>query len=115
MIMSSEEEQLLKQKNEDFKKLILELHRTNSLFISRVPKQVKAEFIQFAHDDFEGDYGMCLKYLWDVYVGLLPPKDAQLVAKLDELNERISILEGKGEPSKKVVRLGDGRIIEKVR
>lgn len=35
------------------------------LSISRVPKQTKKEFTEFADEEFCEDYGMCLKYVWD--------------------------------------------------
>lgn len=35
------------------------------LSISRVPKKTKKEFVEFANEEFEEDYGMCLKYVWD--------------------------------------------------
>lgn len=37
------------------------------LSISRVPKNTKEEFVKFSEMEFEGDYGMALKQIWDKY------------------------------------------------
>ena len=37
------------------------------LSISRVPRKTKEEFVAFANEEFEEDYGMCLKHVWDQY------------------------------------------------
>ena len=36
-----------------------------SLHIARVPPKTKEEFTKWAKDEFCGDYGMALKFLWD--------------------------------------------------
>lgn len=35
------------------------------LSISRVPKRIKEEFIKLAEEEFEKDYGMCLKWCFE--------------------------------------------------
>ena len=37
------------------------------LSISRLPKNVKEEFVAFAEEEFCEDYGMCFKYVWDQF------------------------------------------------
>ena len=58
-----------------------------SLHISRIPKNTKKEFKKLAEEDFEGDYGMCLKWLIDFRKGLLTSPNEQLIAKLQSLKK----------------------------
>ena len=46
------------------KDLILR-ERERSLHMSRVPKETKEEFVNFADADFCGDRGLCFKSIWD--------------------------------------------------
>ena len=39
--------------------------KEKSFHISRIPRQTKEEIIEFADDEFCGDYGMALKTIWD--------------------------------------------------
>ena len=50
----------------EFKEIILK-DKEIRLNISRVPKKIRQEFIDFAEEEFEGDYGMLLKEIWDKY------------------------------------------------
>jgi len=64
---------------------------TTGLKISRVPKPTKKEFIQFAFEHFEGDYGMALKFLWDYYkqnklLQLIMEKLLELEKKIEDKN-----------------------------
>jgi len=47
-----------------FNEIVLK-EKERRLSISRVPKKTKEEFVEFANEEFEEDYGMCLKYVWD--------------------------------------------------
>lgn len=58
--------------------------RERRLSISRVPKSTKEEFIKFSESEFEGDYGMTLKTIWDKY------KESKLI--YDDLKMQISYL-----------------------
>ena len=49
-----------------FKGIVLK-ERETRLNISRVPKKIREEFTKFAEEEFEGDYGMLLKHIWDKY------------------------------------------------
>ena len=44
---------------------ILRKVRADGIVISRVPKPTRDKFITMAEDEFAGDYGMLLKYLYD--------------------------------------------------
>lgn len=41
--------------------------KEHKLNISRLPKDVKDEFMKLANEQFCGDYGMTLKYVWDTF------------------------------------------------
>jgi len=49
---------------EKMKSIILNEKETR-LNISRVPRKTRAEFVAFANEEFEEDYGMALKFIWD--------------------------------------------------
>jgi len=51
---------------ENIKDIILR-EKEKKLFISRIPDNVKKEFIEFAEKEFCGDYGMCFKSIWNNY------------------------------------------------
>lgn len=50
--------------------------KERKLFISRLPMQVKEEFIKFANEEFCDDYGMALRDIW---------QDAKLFRKIKEM------------------------------
>jgi len=88
----------------------------SSLHISRVDKKTKREFKAWAVEEFEDDWGMALKWLWDMYTGLLPPPESQITAVLEEFGARIDAVEAKlNSPEEKAIRMGDGSRIEKMR
>lgn len=51
---------------DEFNEIILR-EKERSLHISRVPKNIKEEFVKFAEEEFAGDYGMLLRELWESY------------------------------------------------
>jgi len=55
----------------DFKERVHEILKENrkAIYIGRVPDKTKAEFIKLADSEFEGDFGMALKWLMDLYSG----------------------------------------------
>lgn len=99
----------------DPRELLKRLAKKNAIWIDRVPKKTKEDFKAFAFQDFEGDYGMALKWLWDYYAGYMVTPESQMKVMIGELHERIAVLEGK--PSEQVeeknIRLGDGSRIER--
>jgi len=82
------------------------------LFISRVPKEVKKEFIDFANEEFCEDYGMAFKNIWDsfkIYKIFFENVDY----KLDHIIGLISNSEQKPEENVKKIKFLDGRTVEK--
>ena len=63
--------------------------RETSIYIGRVPKQTKSGFMNLANADFEGDYGMCLKWLMDFREGILSNPNEILSARIDILAQEI--------------------------
>ncbi len=80
------------------------------LSISRVPKKTKEEFIEFANEEFEEDYGMCLKYVWDNFK-MWKMFFENMNYKLDNILEIIS--HEKEPESKESITLLSGRKIKK--
>ena len=77
-----------------------------SLFIGRVPEKTKTRFIEVATAEFEGDYGMYVKWLQDFRDGLLENPNSILAARIDILAEEVNKLKGMVEtkPEKKTKR-----------
>ena len=48
-------------------KEVMNREKEKRLNISRIPKRIRENFIGLANEEFSEDYGMCLKYLWDIY------------------------------------------------
>ena len=78
------------------------------LSISRVPKKTKEEFIAFANEEFEEDYGMCLKHIWDQFK-MWKVYFEHLDMKLDNILSRVS------QPNQETpgIRMLDGKITQK--
>ena len=85
--------------------------KERKLFISRVPKKVKEEFIAFATEEFEEDYGMTLKYVWDNFK-LWKVFFENMNYKLDNILEIISQPEQKPDKKASLTMLS-GRKVEK--
>ena len=93
----------------------------DGLRISRVPKEVKHEFMNLANsEEFLGDYGFCLKWLMDFRKGILSSPNQQLVESIEELNSKLSViekrlhrLEQEPEQEEEVIRTVGGRIIRR--
>lgn len=60
--------------------------------ISRVPQNTKKFFVELANKEFEGDYGMTLKWLIDMYVSEVAQHEAMFTT-LQEHETRIKALE----------------------
>ena len=73
---------------EEFKEIVLR-DKEKRLSISRVPKKTKEEFVAFANEEFEEDYGMCLKYVWDNFK-MWKTYFENMNFKLDNILETIS-------------------------
>ena len=53
------------EENEQIGEIVLRKVRADGIVMSRVPKRVRDNFIKLAEDEFAGDYGMTLVYLWN--------------------------------------------------
>jgi len=60
-----------------------------SIYISRIPESTKTEFMQLCKDEFEEDYGMCIKWLMDYRNGLLSSPNVELNMKIEFLAEQV--------------------------
>ena len=90
----------LNPKIEEIKK---QVHQT-SIHISRIPKNTKTEFMRLAEEEFENDFGMCLKWLLDFRKGLLSDPNQILSDRIDLLAEEVSKMKevvAKPPPEKK--------------
>jgi len=81
------------------------LGRRPDLTIQRIPNDVKEKFIELSEKEFCKDYGMCLKWLIDMYM----PRNIEIMARLDEIEKK---LDNEAKTSKR--RMADGTIVEKV-
>lgn len=92
---------------------------TEGLHISRVPVDVKREFLSLANGkEFMGDYGFCLKWLIDFRKGLLTSPNQELVDRINFLAEEIEQLKQSSvipqqepEQKKRVIKSMSGRVI----
>jgi len=97
---------------EEFKEIVLR-DKEKRLSISRVPKKTKEEFVAFANEEFEEDYGMCLKYVWDNFK-MWKMLFENMNFKLDNILETISQPQPTNQPEQKEsITLLIGKKIEK--
>ena len=98
---------------EEFKEIVLR-DKEKRLSISRVPKKTKEEFVAFANEEFEEDYGMCLKYVWDNFK-MWKMFFENTNFKLDNIIELISQPQPTNQPEQKgeTISLLSGKKIEK--
>lgn len=100
------EEEIDKEQTEEFHKF-MRIHQ-EGLYMNRVPPKTKQEFKNFANEEFCGDYGLCLKAIWDYF---------KADAKYAYLFQRLAVLEQefyqKDVKTKKNIKLFDGRTIDR--
>jgi len=100
---------------EEFDGIVLR-EKERSLFMGRVPKQIKEEFTQLAREEFCDDFGMAFKHIWDNYKLWL-----QFIhnfdIKLDYILGIVSNLNLEKEPdeSKKIKMLNGKKIKKEVK
>lgn len=109
----------MQEKKEELAKLAHRIYRENplSLHLTRVPRKTKKKFISIANDEFEGDYGMLLKWLID---GILDVDSQEMIARMEQMSHRIDALESKfleflsgGEkPQKREINMVSGKTME---
>lgn len=92
---------MVEENKENIGSIVLRKAKSSGLVIGRIPKKTKKEFILFAEEEFEDDYGMALKYIWDnfkiwaLYFNNLDFKLDKILASLDNKEEdSISLLSG---------------------
>lgn len=84
-----------------------------ALIVNRVPKKALALFKELAREEFESDYGMCLKWLLDFYFGFLGKGSERAEALANEALEQINALRAeKSEGQEKTIRTVSGKEIK---
>lgn len=86
------------------------------LHIKRLPRNTIREIIDFLNntDEFGGDWAIGMKFIWDTFKGVLPPKDGVIIEEIQALHERIDKLEEQmknsntSQPARK--RMADGNL-----
>ncbi len=76
-------------------KSIKEMVGPTSLYIGRIPKEIKTRIKELAKEEFMEDYGFLFKKLLEVYEGFYPKGDEEVKAKLDILADRLALVEEK--------------------
>ena len=89
-----------------------------SLYIGRIPEDTKTEFKELCKIEFEGDYGMCIKWLLDYRRGLLSSPNEENTYKIEVLAEQVvslaqQIMELQNTPveKKRTIRSVSGKTI----
>lgn len=99
----------------EVKEKILEIQKKvsqNSLYINRIPKKTKIEFIDLAKEEFADDYGMAIKWLMDFRNGLLSNPNQILMEQVQVLTKQVEGMnQVPDEKKKRVIRSVSGRVI----
>ena len=86
--------------------------REKSFHISRIPIKTKEEIIKFAEEEFAGDYGMCIHFIFEKFKEMVNYQNNFDI----KLNYIIQMLENKSsEPEKKEsssIRMLDGNRVK---
>ena len=94
---------------EKFDEIVLK-EKERKLFISRIPKQTKEEFVSFANEEFCDDFGMTFKYVWDQFK-LWKVFFENMDYKLNHILELIT--QGEKKPEKETIQMLSGRKVMK--
>ena len=97
--------------NEQMKGIVLKNKETR-LNISRVPKKTREEFIEFANAEFEEDYGMTLKHVWDNFK-MWKIFFENMDYKLNNILEKVSQIENEKKPEEDSITMLNGRRVKK--
>jgi hypothetical protein len=83
------------------------------LYINRVPKKTRTEFIEWAKEEFCDDRGMALKWLMDFRNGLLSNPNQILMEQMSMMAQEIESLKSvpQEQQKKKVIRSVGGTVI----
>lgn len=65
------------------------------LYIKKVPRNTVDEFLTYANNvkEFNKDWGMAFKIIWDTYKGLMPRSDEAIQSQFEALYAKIEQLE----------------------
>ena len=91
--------------------IVLKKVKSQGLMMSRVPQRIRDNFVRLAEEEFAGDYGMALSFLWDKFE-LLSSIMQSWDTKLNYIIELLS--QDKSSTEKKLgKKMMSGRIVEK--
>jgi len=80
-----------KELKEDPKKVVSKIRKfIDTTLEIDIPKSIKKRFLEILNGEFEGNYGMLLKKLVEVYDGFYPTGHEEIEAKLDILANEIA-------------------------
>ena len=67
------------------------------LHVKNLPKNTVREIIDFLNnkEEFGDDWAVGMKFIWDTFKGVVPPKDSQILSELELLHQRIDALESR--------------------
>lgn len=74
---------------EKAKEIKKKVHET-SLYIGRIPKKYKIRFKEIAKEEFEEDYGMCIRELIRTWEGIFVDPNHEITLKIDMLANEIN-------------------------
>ena len=98
------------EKLEKIQRKVVHQDRELSLSISRVPKQTKQNFIEFAKEGFCDDYGMALREIMGQYIEYQQLKHMFFTGKIRLVLEQPQPVVQEKEP--KTIKTLDGRTIK---
>lgn len=82
------------------------------LVVKRVPKKTLDTFKKIANEDFAGDYGMYIKFLQDIYLGIITTGLEHLEEAVNNIDQRLGALETKPvKKEQKYIIMGNGKKI----
>ena len=81
-----------------------------ALLVKRMPTKALHTFKKKANEEFAGDYGMYIKFLQDLYLGVIAKGNEHLEVALNNLNKRMTALEREPKEDNKTeeIKMGDG-------
>jgi len=85
----------------------------NFIHISRIPKKAKIRFQELSKEEFEGDYGMTVKWLLDFRDGLLTTPNKELLEQVAFLSQRVEELSVPQGIEKKEIKGLSGKTISR--
>lgn len=82
----------------------------NGFAINRIPQKARDEFIAFSEDEFCGDRGFALKFLWDFYTGVISSGIEHLESELLLVKKELAELKDKPKEENKPKPRMDGSV-----